>query len=74
MREYENYYTVTNLSNEEQTVFIEDSLPVNAQINNVLLNNKTVDISLSPAGEFRFEVKVKGKDSVEMFVDYSVPK
>jgi hypothetical protein len=40
----------------------------------VLLNNKTVDISLSPAGEFRFEVKVKGKDSVEMFVDYSVPK
>ncbi len=74
MREYENYYTVTNLSNEEQTVFIEDSLPVNAQINNVLLNDKTVDISVNPAGEFRFEVNVKGKDSIELFVDYSVPK
>lgn len=74
MREYENYYTVTNLSDEEQTVFIEDSLPVNAKINNVLLNDKSVDISVDPAGEFRFEVRVEGKDSIELFIDYSVPK
>ncbi|TYB97335.1 MAG: hypothetical protein FXF54_02610 [Kosmotoga sp.] len=74
MREYENYYTVINLSDEEQTVFIEDSLPVNAKINNVLLNDKSVDISVNPAGEFRFEVKVEGKDSIELFIDYSVPK
>ncbi|MEA2067488.1 MAG: hypothetical protein U9O65_10460 [Thermotogota bacterium] len=74
MREYENYYTVTNLSNEEQTVYIEDSLPVNSQINNVLLSDNSVDISVNPVGEFRFEVNVKGKDSIELFIDYSVPK
>ncbi|MFO7882011.1 MAG: hypothetical protein R6U52_05695 [Kosmotogaceae bacterium] len=74
MREYENHYSVTNLSDKEQTVFIEDSLPVNAKINNVLLNDKSVDISVNPAGEFRFELKIKAKDSVELVTDYSVPK
>ncbi|MFW6119499.1 MAG: hypothetical protein ACOC80_01145 [Petrotogales bacterium] len=73
-REYENFYTITNLSDSEKTVFIEDALPQNAEINSSTINNKSVDISIDPAGEFRLEVEVNGKDSIELVIDYSVPK